>query len=815
MQRENPMKKTTALLLILALVAGLTAGCGLRLCTTTQQTMQTDPTTPTQQTTQTDTTRPTQTESTDSTVSTEPTEPRPEPENITVHEVMPDNKKLCMGHEFDWVELYNWEDTEVLLDGYYLTDDPQKPEALSLAGMTIPADGYLVITLDDNAPFHLAKDGESIYLTFCGEVISSVSFGLADNGESFGGEGVCPYPTPGQPNTEEGYYAYLQTLVLPELIISEVMSSNSKYMPVGGKYYDLVEVKNNSDVPLDLSAYTLSDKHSEPGRYQFPAVTLQPGEYFVIYCSGETKLGADHTSFKLSTDGETVYLSRNGTLIDVLTIPADLAKNESYGRVGNIPYYLEAPTFGAENAAGYQEPIAAPSADIPSGVYDGAITLTLTGEGDIYYTLDGSCPTLESAKYTEPIPIDGITTVRTFCTNGTRTSITTAYTYLVGVSHTLPIVSIAIPQELLNGEEGILNNIDKTYEYEAMLTMIEDGEEKFSVPFGFRLHGNDSRKGAKQNFQLRFRSEYGASKLEYKLFDDLDITQFNSLLLKGGSERWAANMLCDELATGIAHQTTNLYTQAMKPVVLYLDGEFWGVYFFRERFSDEYVESHMGVSAESVDLLHSSSASVQNGSSADFQALKAFVSENDMSLDENYAYLTEQIDVLSLIDWYICRTYVGDHDFDNIRRFRSSESDGKWRWMYFDLDWSFDSRPDDRPVTWAMNEYCGEKKLINAVLANATGRDLFLSRYAELMGTVLNDEYIIGYLDSLVEMILPEMEKDRQRWGCSFVGWEKSVENIREFVRDGVRTQGILNDLQAYFELTDAEMEHYFAQFMQ
>ena len=794
------MKKITALLLIFALVAGFMAGCSQEMHDPTQQTTQTDPTIPTQ---------------TEPTVSTVPTEPHPEASDVTVHEVMPDNKKLCMGHENDWVELYNREDTEVLLDGYFLTDDPQKPELLSLAGMTIPADGYLVITLDDNAPFRLSKDGEAIYLTFDGAVISGFQFGAAENGEAFDETGVCAYPTPGQPNTEEGYYAYLQTLVLPELIISEVMSSNSKYLPVGGKYYDLVEVKNNSDAPLDLSAYALTDKHSEPDRYRFPAVTLQPGEYFVIYCSGETKLGNNHTSFKLSADGETVYLSKDGAFIDVLTVPGDLAKNESYGRVGNIAYYLEAPTFGAENAAGYKEPIAAPAADIPSGVYDSAITLTLTGEGDIYYTLDGSCPTLESAKYTEPISIDGVTTVRTFCTNGTRTSITTAYTYLVGVSHTLPIVSISIPQELLSGEEGILNNIDKTYEYEAMLTMIEDGEEKFSVPFGFRLHGNDSRKGAKQNFQLRFRSEYGVGKLEYKLFDDLDIAQFNSLLLKGGSERWAANMLCDELATGIAHQTTNLYTQAMKPVVLYLGGEFWGVYFFRERFSDEYVASHLDVSAESVDLLHSTTGSVQNGSNADFQALKAFVSENDMSLDENYAYLTEKIDVLSLIDWYICRSYVGDHDFDNIRRFRSSETDGKWRWMYFDLDWSFWGRPDDKPVTWSLNEYCGEKKLINAVLANAAGRDLFLSRYAELMGTVLNEEYIIGLLDSMVETILPEMEKDRDRWGCSFEGWENSVENIRKFVRDGVRTQGILNDLQNYFELTDAEMEYYFAQFMQ
>ena len=794
------MKQITALVLILTLLMGLLAGCTQKTPTPTQPTIQTDPTAPTQ---------------TEPTVSLVPTEPHPEAADISVHEVMPDNKKLCMGHENDWVELYNREEDAVVLDGYFLTDDPAKPEALSLAGMTIPADGYLVITLDDAAPFRLAKDGEAIYLTFDGAVISGFRFGAVDDGESFDENGVCRYPTPGQANTEEGYYAYLQTITLPELIISEVMSSNSKYLPVGGEYYDLVEIKNNSNNPIDLSAYTLTDKHSEPARYQFPAVTLQPGEFFVVYCSGETKLGKAHTSFKLSADGETVYLTKNGVFIDTLTIPADLPKNESYGRVGNIPYYLEAPTFGAENAAGYKAAMAVPAADLPSGLYESAVNLTLSGDGDIYYTLDGSCPTLESTKYEGPIVIDGVTTVRTFCTNGTRTSAITAYTYLVGVSHTLPIVSIAIPQEQLTGEAGVLNHIEQDYEYEAMLTMIEGGEEKFSVPFGFRLHGNDSRKAAKQNFQLRFRSEYGASKLEYKLFDDLDITEFNSLLLKGGSERWAANMLCDEIATGITHQTTNLYTQAMKPVVLYLGGEFWGVYFFRERFSDEYVASHLGVSAESVDLLHSTTGSIQNGSNADFLALREFVKNNDMSLDENYAYLAEQIDVLSLIDWYVCRSYVGDHDFDNIRRFRSSEADGKWRWMYFDLDWSFWGRPDDQPVTWALNEYCGEKRLINAVLANEAGRDLFLKRYAQLMGTVLNEEYIIGKIDSVVEIILPEMEKDRQRWECSYEGWENSVENMRKYVRDGVRTQGVLNDIQRYFALTDAEMEHYFAELMQ
>lgn len=728
--------------------------------------------------------------------------------DLVISEVMAENKRLCLGNNLDWVEIYNREDTSVLLDTYYLTDDPAKPAALSLEGKTVAANGFLAISLDELGPFNLSSQGETVYLMRNGEIVSQLTFPLSENGESFGQDGVCEYPTPGYPNTEDGYTAYLNSITLPELIINEVVSSNSKYLAVKNEYYDLVEVLNRSDTPIRLSDYSLSDKRKEPTRFTFPDVTLQPGEYYVVYCSGNPSLGDAHTSFKISSEGETLYLAKGGVIIDVLSVPGDLKRDESFGRDGNLPVYLKEATLGGANSTGYLKGVATPLASAPSGVYAEAQTITLTGQGTIYYTLDGSRPTTSSAVYTAPIPVNGVVTLRAFCVDGERTGSMTAYTYVIGQTHQLPIVTVSIPQDKLTGSKGILNNIKEDYEYEAVLTLIENGEEKFSVPFGFRLHGNDSRKGDKQNFQLRFRSEYGVGKLYYPLFDDRTFSDYNSLLLKGGSEDWNAAMMRDEVCTETVNGTTALYAQAMKPVVLYLGGEYWGIYYLRERFSDDYVASHRGVSAESVDILYSTAGYLQTGSTKEYKALLNYVDSHDMSTSANFGYLCERVDINSLIDWHVCRGYFGDKDYANIRRFRSDEDDGKWRWMFFDMDWAF-YHTTDAPISGTIKNG-GEKKLIAALLKSKEGRDAFLRRCNELMDTVLNEEYITGVIDSIASAIESEIPRDRERWGKTVKSWESAVNKLRNYVKDGKRTNRVLNDIQDYFDLSDGEMTEYF-----
>ena len=730
---------------------------------------------------------------------------------LQISEVMPDNALLILGCEQDWVELHNPENAPVSLDGYALTDDLNRPGALPLTGLTIPAEGYLTVILEDGGPLGLSELGETLYLTYGDETISELPFSAAEKGKSFDSDGICDFPTPGYANTEEGYITYINNTSLPELVISEVMAANGSYYAVNYfDHYDLIEVLNTSDQPLNLSDYYLCDDRYSTNRYYFPELTLEPGEYYVVLCSGDPSLGQRHAAFGLAP-GDTVYLAKQGTYIDALSIPADLQYNESYGRFENLPVYLINPTPGKANTDGSLTGIAPPTADIAPGLYGEAVTVTLQGDGTIYYTTSGARPTTRSMEYTGPVTIDGVTTLRAICVQEGRISPVVNFTYVIDQEHDLPVLVISLPETSIWGPEGLHTDIDAGYEYEAVMTLFEDRQEKFNIPCGLTLHGNDSRFGAKKNYQLRFRAEYGASKLNYRLFDSRDIDEFNSLLLKGGSEDWGTAMLRDELATSIADGTTTLYTQAMKPVVVYLAGEYWGVHHLRERFSNDYVASHMNVSPESVDILYSSFGYAQDGTTEDFDAIKTYVLLNNMTTNENYAYLCEQIDVVSLMDWYICRTYMEDTDTANIRRCRSSEGDGKWHWMYFDLDWSFYSR-DSKPVTGIIESADGDYRLIHALLASEAGQDAFLKRYAYLMETVLNEEFINNRIDEILAPILSEMPRDRDRWGRSMEYWHSCVQQLRDFTVG--REKIIINDLKNYFSLSDGQIEYYFGSLM-
>ena len=739
------------------------------------------------------------------------TEAQPEePVSIFINEIMADNDSFVMGTTEDWVELYNDGEEDAALTSFYLYRDADPEKKLSLDQYTVPGKGYLVIILGDDAPFRLPKEGAKLYLCRNGAAVDFIKYDSSIGSGTYSADGPCDRPTPGYPNTISGYAEYEASRKLPPLYISEVMSSNKKYAPVDGNYYDIVELYNGGAEPVQLHDYFLSDKKSELKKYNLPEYELQPGKYCVIYCSGLDKMW--HAPFKISSTGEKLYLSTESAgILDYMKVPGDLKQNESYGRNGNTLVYMTEPTPGAANKGGYSEALKTPEANFPSGAYDHPLTVTLSGEGKIYYTLDGTEPSAKSKEYNAPIKVDSLTSIRAVCISGDRTSALTSFFYLVDIEHTCPVLHVAIKDEYLYGDKGIINHINKAYEYGAYVTMSENGVELWSAPCGLCLHGNDSKKEDKQNFQLRFRSKYGLSKLDYPLFEEREYTEFNSLLLKSGSEDFKATGFRDELCTTLLDGKTNLSVLACRPVILYFNDEYRGIYWLRERFDQLYCANQLGVSKDSINLLHTY-GSVQSGTGGNYSAILKYVSNHDMKNAEAYQYVMDRIDAVSLMDWYICRSYVCDLDLANVRFYQSTEDDGKWHWCYFDLDWGLYHQHDQGLQKVMPNN--GHHTLIRSLLKNPEFQDMFLKRYAELMHTVLNEQAFNAKIDQFVAWMEPEIAQDRAKYGLSVDRWRGYVEKVRDYVKDDVRHKNVLASIKSYFGLSTDEMKKYFSDLM-
>ena len=100
--------------------------------------------------------------------------------------------------------------------------------------------------------------------------------------------------------------------------------------------------------------------------------------------------------------------------------------------------------------------------------------------------------------------------------------------------------------------------------------------------------------------------------------------------------------------------------------------------------------------------------------------------------------------------------------------------------------------------------------LIWKIVHSERGRDAFLKRYAYLMDTILNEKYIKEELDMWREILTPEAERDRVRWGKPLKEWNSYMDFLYTFASDGKRNKLVLADIKNYFGLSDKKMKKYF-----
>ena len=520
---------------------------------------------------------------------------------LVISEILPSNEGnvLIDGNLYGYIEVTNVSEKDINLKDYYLTNEDKILYKYRFDDIVLkPNTSYVIYENDENL-FKIKHKNSTIYLTDRNGIVETATYESLSNGLAYIKFGDIWYQSsdisPGQPNNVEGKYSFMKNIdKAPEdIIISEVMSSNNSYFSQNGnKFYDWIELYNNSDTDINLKDYYLSNDKSDNRMYNLPDKILKAHEYFVVMASGDVSLSGTylHANFRLSSL-EGLILFKKDKIVDSLFIH-NIPKGCSYGRDHNFGhYYYKTPTPSYNNDEnGIGEFSKAPVFSKAGGIYDDVETLEieLSGNGNIYYTLDGSTPNNNSTKYTEPIKLTKTTIVKSvsYEDNKVNSEVVTN-SYIINEHHTLPVMSLSLDINELN---KLKRNI---WGKQVINTHVEFYEKNssFSISGGLKLFGGQSRTLSKKSYDLKFNSDYDG-KLNYKVFDDKDIYSFNSLILRSGSQEQTASMFKDEFISSMAIKYMDLDAQDYKPIVLYINTSYEGIYFIREKINSSFIENN-------------------------------------------------------------------------------------------------------------------------------------------------------------------------------------------------------------------------------
>lgn len=744
--------------------------------------------------------------------------PTPEvPPTVRINELMPSNKStLADGDTFpDWIELYNYGGEPALLSGCTLSAGGK---SCTLPELEIRPGAYAVIFCGgEDVPFSLPKAGAEVrILSAGGTEIDSVSYENAESDVSLcrDGDGVAAaeYPTPGFENSADGFAAFQASRECSSpLVINEAMVYNEWYRSDDGGLYDWVELKNVSAQELRLSDYYLSDDGKDRAMYRLPDETLAPGGIYVVYCTGSGDASGSYAPFALNAQSDSLYLSSaDGRLCDYTPLRG-IKYGGSYGRMSgeNGFFYFASATIGADNAGGARCIAAEPVPSIEPGVYDGVegMSLELSAGGTIYYTIDGSTPSESSQVYSAPIPLDATTVVRAINVEaGKLTSGSADLSYIVNEEHTLPVASlVADPDDLFGSSGGIYSNPSLREERMGSIALF-DGEDGFSLDCGIKIHGATSRFAQrKKSMKLSFRSRYDGE-LNYDLFEN-GVTTFSSVLLRAAQEDTFSTHMRDVFMHQLAIKCfPTLLAQDYKYTVLYINGEYWGVYAFREAHSADSYANHYGYDADTVTQYKEAWAA--DSATAELFNFMRYnrVSDND----ENYAYISSHIDVDSLIGWTIIQAYCGNMD-DNPPNFRMyySTQDDMSRYALVDLDLGLFKLSNSYDI--ALYSGYAYSLFPRTLLANAQFRERFLTTLSECLTGEMSNDSANALIDELADELRPEMARECARWGYTVELWERMVDYLHEYINSyGGRARYMAVSLRDYISISDEEWDSYF-----
>ena len=364
----------------------------------------------------------------------------------------------------------------------------------------------------------------------------------------------------------------------------------------------------------------------------------------------------------------------------------------------------------------------------------------------------------------------------------------------------------------------------------TMLTVSADGKTSVALSHncGVRIQGNYSRSDLQKGFRIYARKEYGPKNFIYPVFgedylndDGKVMDKYKSLILRaGGNTAFSAKFndtfwqsLCDDMTTDI---------QKSRPCVVYINGEYFGLYLLQEDYSDNYFQNLHGVDKDDVVLYKGDAEALALGYKLDEgelpegvtdesyyykDLLQFFSTHKSLKEQKDYDEFVKLVDPKSVMEYFAVEVWI-DNKWDwpgkNWSMWKTVSSDGtdgygdgRWRFVFYDVEFGGFSGSGDAGHNTIKEDNYKPRGLLDmetnnpAVLCFAylMTNDGFRKDYEEMLFSLTDERFSYenagGKLTWFSEVYSPLYEQFFKRYeGAGSIKDAKgSIKNIDSFLK--------------------------------
>lgn len=620
-----------------------------------------------------------------------------------------------------------------------------------------------------------------------------------------------------------------------DIRINEVMQSNvNGIIDELNEYPDSwVELYNEDTTAFDFTAYSIS--RSKDFTESFPLMDttiIPPKGYLLIYCDKEEDRGVRHADFRIDSEGETLYVfDPVGHIVDSLEIPEMLAPDISYGRItdGNdtLTYFKKASPNAPNGGFHTTKILKKPDFSVKGGIYNHPVVLRLGLQGDypsdavVRYTLNGGEPTEDSPTAPDSMVITSTTVVRakTF-SDSALSKLSKTETYIIpDREYTLPIVSIVTDSVNLYGDEtGILvegtygithpdipSDIPELGNMNFLYSWNRPGNiEYFDLKAGnqsvinqvceVEIGGNTSACLPIKSLNVRANKRFGESKFSYPFWSDKPhVAKSKSLYLRNSGQDFNCLHFRDAMNQMSFGQHVDVDWQASQPVVVLINGKYYGLLNLREKVNADFVWSNYN-KLEDIDMVVENNYQVKAGDLTEYARYRILVSDSLTTLRQ----IDSLIDLNEFMNYFVLSIVYCNKDFpaNNQILWRKRSDTAKWRYIIKDTDVTagliFNSVWDypyfnyilrKEPFTEEGTNSLYSCRVFMKTMSFPEIVNQVIDRLSVYMGTFVSAESCMERLDSLAEVIAPEIPYFYNEIGRNTNDWEYWKNQHKEYMQ--------------------------------